>query len=537
MKAKVIVTEGGAWGDEGKGKVSTFYSRGADLTIRATGGANAGHTVHINEVKTANHLVPGGIGYENVMCLIGKGTLIELEVFFNELEEMIRLGVKDAESRIRIDNMANVLLPCHKVVERLQDWFRENPIGTTGRGMGPGFGDATTRFGIKVEHLLLPIEDLTRVISEVFAIHRPLINSYEKWLDKKEKSANKKEKEARCKEAEARCTEDAKKKDELLKYAEELRKVAKAIRRSAWVQPKEEKTQDRKKEKKPVFTESEWVVVKEMFDNPEEVAKTYKLYGLKLEYLHMVVDGFKFVSQYKNDPEKTIVVEGAQSISLSITEGHYPMVTSSDANTLGTLAGANLNHKDPTEVVVIFKAYFSKVGNGAFVTEMPSHIDSEGKLIPYDEAEVLEGDIYREELNEYGATTHRPRRIGHFDAVHAKTAVEKAGGDYLCINCIDSIGLMGQKMGCLKICCSYEFDDGSEIDYCPQTFNITGEIPKPRYIEIEGGWTITKDMTTYESLPAKAKQYIETIEELVGCKAKYIGIGPKNEDLIVRNDL
>lgn len=547
MKATGYVGIGGGWGDEGKGKVETFFTQkaikgllekhkevlGKLLIIRATGGANAGHTVFIGDTKIATHILPGGVGYRESTNLIGKGTLIELEVFFREMEEVIKLGAENVEERVKVDSMANILLPCHKVVEKIQDWLRENPIGTTGRGMGPGFGDATTRFGIKVEHLLLPIEELTRVISELFAIHRPLVESYEKWLKAKEEEAKAIEAKARGLMAQSKCPANEFEKRELLYIqAEELFEEVEKIRKSMWLSSEYESEND----KKPLFTEEEWKTVKALFDAPEEVAKTYKAYGERLR--PMVVDGFDFVGQYKDDPEATIIVEGAQSIFLSISEGLYPMVTSSDANTLGTLAGAHLNHKDPTEVVVIFKAYLSKVGSGAMVTEMPSHIGPDGKLIPYDEADALEGDIYRETCGEYGATTKRPRRVGYFDAVQARTSVEKAGADYICINCIDLLGIMGKKIGKLKICTSYILGDGREVEYCPQTININGKVPKPKYdAEIEGGWEVTEDMKTYESLPEKAKEYIETIENLVGCKAKYIGIGPKNEDIIVREDV
>lgn len=494
-KAKVFVTEGGGWGDEGKGKVSTYFTQQATknggnvMTIRATGGGNAGHTVFINGTKVATHLVPGGIGYPGVICLIGKGTLIEPEILFPEMMEIEKLGVSDVWNRVFIDEMANILLPCHKAVEKLQDWTRKRPIGTTGKGMGPGFGDATTRFGIKAKHLTLPIEKLTEAISEVYAIHEPLIKEYDKWLKKKKKGH----------------------------------------------------TDDSRPE---IFECEEWKAIKKEFKHPENIAVAYKVYGVMLNDMDrkQIIDGFEFVTEFKANPKNTIIVEGAQSISLSITEGLYPMVTSSDANTLGTLSGANLNHKDPTEVVVIFKAYLSKVGNGAMVTEMPSHIDSKGKLLSYNPEDAYLGDIYRDCLGEYGATTGRPRRIGYFDAVQAKTSVEKAGADYICINCIDSLGEIGEKVGELRICSAYLMEDGTIVNHCPQTLNITGNIPIPLYGDndeciIKGGWKVPTDAKTYADLPEKAKEFIGKIEELVGCKVKYIGIGPHNEDLIVREDV
>jgi adenylosuccinate synthase len=91
MKPKVgnaVIVVGGKWGDEGKGKITSRFSKDADLVIRGTGGANAGHTIVFKGKKIALHLVPGGIVYPQTTCLIGQGVVIDVPVLLNEIEEL-----------------------------------------------------------------------------------------------------------------------------------------------------------------------------------------------------------------------------------------------------------------------------------------------------------------------------------------------------------------------------------------------------------------------------------------------------------------
>ncbi|HDM70925.1 MAG TPA: adenylosuccinate synthetase, partial [Thermotogales bacterium] len=53
-----IVVVGLQWGDEGKGKVVSHFSRKFDWIVRYSGGSNAGHTVHMDGKKYVNHLLP-----------------------------------------------------------------------------------------------------------------------------------------------------------------------------------------------------------------------------------------------------------------------------------------------------------------------------------------------------------------------------------------------------------------------------------------------------------------------------------------------
>ena len=453
-KAQVYIVIGGAWGDEGKGKVATYYSEYADLTIRATGGANAGHTVYFGGKKVALHLIPGGIGYEQTICLIGQGVALDLEVLFQEMKALTELGVPDVRRRLFISGMATVVMPYHKELDKLKEKMRDNKVGTTGRGIGPAYTDKVSRDGLVVWNLLDTIENLEIAIANAVKCHNILFRE---------------------------CG------------------------------------------------------MEEVVVDPHELAVKYHEYGESIR--DMVVEGHPFVRKFVNDQNKTIVVEGAQAVMLSIEVGDRPRyVTSSDSNINGTLSGAHLNWNEPTEVVMTLKGYFSRVGNGPFYGELPAHIGDDGTLIPFEADKAYVGDLLRDKAGEYGATTGRPRRVGDFDAVVAKYAAEVSGATYLCINHIDTIGKFGLERGSVQIIVSYEYM-GEVIDYYPFDTIATHEIPKPHTRITMPGWKVEKETTDYEELPVSARKYIETIEKLVGVPVKYIGIGPKNEDMIVRSDV
>ena len=229
------------------------------------------------------------------------------------------------------------------------------------------------------------------------------------------------------------------------------------------------------------------------------------------------------------DNSEKIVVEGAQAFRLDLDHGDYPMVTSSNPVSAGTLCGAGLPPQAVYQVIGITKAYSSRVGNGPFPTELPASIDEDGNVIK--DAEPLPGDIIREFGHEYGTTTKRPRRCGWLDAVILHSAKYTCGIDCLCINHLDTLGKIGLALGYIKICTSYQYGE-QIIDYVPDNTELTGEIPIPVYKTLKGGWTIYSSCKTYDELPELAKEFINIVEEVSGIPVKYVGVGPANDDLI-----
>ena len=451
-KADVYVVLGLKWGDEGKGKVIAYLAKKADLAIRATGGANAGHTIFINGEKIALHLIPSGISSAQTVCLIGKGTVIDFDILFEEFEKVGKLiGEKALFDRIKISGTACVLASYHKDLDALYEVMKgKRAVGTTKKGIGPCYADKINRTALKVYDLLLPVETLEEKIAMAVKPHNILFQE---------------------------------------------------------------------------FGMPECVV------DPHEMALKFKEIGDKIK--NMVVDGKHLVDSYLYNPLSTIVVEGAQATRLSIEEGDYPNCTSSDCNINGTLAGAHLSIDDVTEVVGADKAYSSRVGNGPFTTEYEAHLDEKGVKTDYAPGEEYKGDRLRDFAGEYGATTGRPRRVGAFDAIITKSSCQLGSVDSLCITRIDTLGEWGLQEGEVEMCYGYKYQ-GKDIDYYPDNIEYTGEVPVPKYIKFSGGWKITPDMKTYDSLPTMAKRYIEKIEEITGVPVNYIGTGPRNEDIIIR---
>ena len=226
--------------------------------------------------------------------------------------------------------------------------------------------------------------------------------------------------------------------------------------------------------------------------------------------------------------------EGAQAFRLDLDHGDYPMVTSSNPVVSGTLCGAALPPQSLKVVIGVDKAYNSRVGNGPFPTELPASIDERGNVIK--DAKPLEGDIVRDLGHEYGTTTKRPRRCGWMDCPILHSAKYECGIDYLCLNHLDTLGQIGLKLGYIKVCTSYKYK-GKIINHYPDDINLSGEIPVPIYETLDGGFEIDSSCKNYEDLPDLAKEFVEIVEKASGIPVKYLGTGPANDDLIVREDI
>ncbi len=147
MKNKNYILVGLQWGDEGKGKIVDMLSRNFDVVARYQGGANAGHTIIIDGKKTVLHLIPSGIFTENIICIIGNGTVIDPDALINEIELLEKDGIK-LENRLFISKDAHIILPYHKIIDAINE-SKSDKIGTTKKGIGPSYYDKYARRGIK----------------------------------------------------------------------------------------------------------------------------------------------------------------------------------------------------------------------------------------------------------------------------------------------------------------------------------------------------------------------------------------------------
>jgi adenylosuccinate synthase len=160
-----VAVVGAQWGDEGKGKVVDLFSTRADFIVRYQGGNNAGHTLVVNGKKTVLHLIPSGILHPGKICLIANGVVFDPNVFFEEIDSLIASGVlsqDEARARVKVSERAHVILPYHRILDRLREEHGakekggSGKIGTTGRGIGPAYEDKVARRGVQVVDLLRP---------------------------------------------------------------------------------------------------------------------------------------------------------------------------------------------------------------------------------------------------------------------------------------------------------------------------------------------------------------------------------------------
>ncbi len=166
------------WGDEGKGKIIDVLSGDYDVVVRYQGGANAGHTVRVDDREFILHLVPSGILRPEKLCVIGNGVVVDPGGLVEEIEGLRDKGVQ-VEDNLVVSQRAHAVMPYHKVLDNLnEDELEEQKIGTTGRGIGPTYADKADRRGVRMGDLLDPeglrpalkrtVEFQNRILTDIF---------------------------------------------------------------------------------------------------------------------------------------------------------------------------------------------------------------------------------------------------------------------------------------------------------------------------------------------------------------------------------
>jgi len=423
MATRVVV--GTQWGDEGKGKYIDMLAADSDFIVRFSGGNNAGHTIVVEGVKYALHLIPSGILHKGKTCILGNGVVIDPAVLLKEMKELNEKGV--STDNLLISGRAHVIMPYHKELDVLQEKFRgDASLGTTKRGIGPAYSDKTDRCGIRMCDL---IDD------EVFA----------------------------------------------------------------------------EKVKENIIIKN--LIIEKVYGgkgfDADNIIEEYSEYAKMLK--KHVVDANAVIHDALEDG-KNILFEGAQATFLDLDFGTYPFVTSSNPIAGGVCTGAGIGPVYIDEVYGVLKAYTSRVGAGPFPTEQDNEI----------------GDTIRELGWEYGTTTGRPRRCGWLDAVMIRYAARVNGLTGLAINHVDTIG----KFEKIKLCTAYK-KDGVQTTSFPASLKELAKC-EPVYETFDGWNEDISGIRKYEDLPANAKRYLERIEELVGVKIKFVGVGKEREQTIIK---
>jgi adenylosuccinate synthase len=205
-----------------------------------------------------------------------------------------------------------------------------------------------------------------------------------------------------------------------------------------------------------------------------------------------------------------ILLEGAQGTLLDLDHGTYPYATSSSATAGGAAIGCGIGPTAIDEVWGVAKAYFTRVGNGPFPTELQGS----------------EGEAMREAGSEYGSTTGRPRRCGWFDGVAARYATEVNGLRALAITKLDVLTGIDP----LRVCVSYEID-GERTKEFPESADALARA-KPVYEELPGWSAPLRGVRSPEELPATTRAYLDRLVELSRCAIVLVSVGPGREETV-----
>jgi adenylosuccinate synthase len=206
------------------------------------------------------------------------------------------------------------------------------------------------------------------------------------------------------------------------------------------------------------------------------------------------------------DEGKNVILEGAQGTLLDVDHGTYPFVTSSNTIAGGACVGVGIGPKRIDKVIGVVKAYTTRVGGGPFPTELNDEM----------------GEKIRQNGNEFGTTTGRPRRCGWLDLVMLKYAVMVNGVDEIMITKLDVLNGFNE----IKVCVSYEVD-GEEITEFPSDIKEL-EVVKLVYQSFKGWKNIEN-----KNLPQEAKDYIDFISKELKTPIALVSVGPDREHTIL----
>ena len=223
----------------------------------------------------------------------------------------------------------------------------------------------------------------------------------------------------------------------------------------------------------------------------------------------LVVDGGAMVRKAHAEG-KRILFEGAQGLMLDLDAGTYPFVTSSWTGLAGVSGGAGFPPNRIDRALAVSKAYCTRVGSGPFPSELDNAV----------------GQQLRDQGNEYGATTGRPRRCGWFDAVQARYACSLNGLDGVFLTNLDVLSGFEE----LAVCVAYRFEDGTETTEFPGDLSCLSKIT-PVYQSMPG-WS--EDITaarSLEELPDTCRAYVAFLEEQMQTTITTLSVGPGRDQL------
>lgn len=234
----------------------------------------------------------------------------------------------------------------------------------------------------------------------------------------------------------------------------------------------------------------------------EDIWQEYEAYADILRPL--ITDTDPLVYQAVKGGQR-VVFEGAQGTLLDLDHGTYPYVTSSHPVAGGACVGTGIGPTHIDAVIGVAKAYTTRVGSGAFPTELPNET----------------GNYLRERGREYGTTTGRPRRCGWLDTVVLRYSAQVNGLTAFAMTLLDVLS----GLDTVQICRAYRLPSGETIEQFPSDGAILQQC-EPVYEQLPGWEEEIAEVRTWEDLPEQAKQYVRRVEELTGTPIAMVSVGP-----------
>ncbi len=152
--------------------------------------------------------------------------------------------------------------------------------------------------------------------------------------------------------------------------------------------------------------------------NAERAMRTLKL-AKEIEQLKPYLIDVPLEVNSALDRNENVLIEGTQGTHLSLWHGTYPFVTTKDVTASGICADVGVGPKKVDDVIVVFKAYLTRVGTGP----MPG--------------ELSEEETSQLGWEEFGTVTGRLRRAAEFDFELAKRAVMLSSANQISITKLD----------------------------------------------------------------------------------------------------
>jgi len=206
----------------------------------------------------------------------------------------------------------------------------------------------------------------------------------------------------------------------------------------------------------------------------------------------------------------SILVEGAQGALLDIDHGTYPYVTASNPTTGGACTGLGLAPGAIDSVIGVVKAYTTRVGNGAFPTELTNET----------------GELIRKTGHEFGATTGRPRRCGWLDLVALNYSIMINGITEIALTKIDVLNDLDE----IGVVTAYTLN-GKTIHEFP-TSHADLEKCQPVITWFKGWKSDIRDVASWNDVPENCRTYVKFIEDQTQTKITWFSTGPKRESTL-----